>query len=272
MNKFLSGAVRECEDNNIKYRIFSLLNKDKNESDLDYIVRFTKEHNFDGLLINCRLADETLIALHKAGIKIVLFKAFLPGYNIPYVLVGHDTACLMYKHFLKLGYKRIAYITGPWDERIINESIFLIKQLCSYNKTKFDFQRVLEGSYQRDRIPYMISHLIKNKADAIIVDDDILALAAIAECKKRGLRVPEDIAIAGINDLVVNSSFSPQLTSVYQPVADAGAKSSEMLIRLIKGQGVKDSAVEFTGKLDIRESCGAKLKKELKDIVELETV
>jgi DNA-binding LacI/PurR family transcriptional regulator len=260
MHRFLAGVMRVFDQTKTNYRILSLTSRDHDEREIDFLLHRIKENALNGLIINCRLPDEALRALEDMAFPTVLFKSQIPGLNLPYVMVGEDAGVTVFKHLQKMGRKRIAYITGPSHDRSVNESIFLIRQHCYYSGSVFYPELVLESAYQIERIPALVQKLVKEHADAIVVDDDFLAAAAIAECRKLGLRVPEDIAVGGTNDMPFNRSVSPKLTSAFQPVTEAGECAARILSRLLRGESVEKTGHQFPCSLEIKESCGAGLK------------
>jgi LacI family gluconate utilization system Gnt-I transcriptional repressor len=73
--------------------------------------------------------------------------------------------------------------------------------------------------------------------DAIFCCNDDLALGALFECQRRGIRVPGDIAIVGFNDLEYCASTYPALSSVTTPRAEMARRASEIVLEIIRGSG-----------------------------------
>lgn len=91
---------------------------------------------------------------------------------------------------------------------------------------------------------------------AIFAAGDVLAVGALQAIKERGLRIPEDVALIGYNDLDIATLVEPPLTTVAAPVRDMGAMAMEMLQRLVAGEVVREQRVTLPTKLIIRRSCG----------------
>ena len=68
--------------------------------------------------------------------------------------------------------------------------------------------------------------------DAIFCCNDDLALGALFECQRRGIRVPEDIAILGFNDLEYCASTYPALSSVTTPRAEMARRAATLVLEL----------------------------------------
>ena len=91
--------------------------------------------------------------------------------------------------------------------------------------------------------------------DAILAASDLIAIGAIAAFEARGLRVPQDVAVVGFDDIPAASYVSPPLTTVRQDTLAAGAALVDRVIRLIEGEEVRATSLE--PKLQVRASCGS---------------
>lgn len=75
--------------------------------------------------------------------------------------------------------------------------------------------------------------------EAVFACNDDLALGALFECHRRGIRVPQDISIIGFNDLEVCASAFPSLSSVATPRYEMGRRAAEIVSRIIRGDGAR---------------------------------
>jgi len=75
---------------------------------------------------------------------------------------------------------------------------------------------------------------IENPPDAIFAMNDSIAISAMHEAKKLGLRIPDDISIVGFDDEPHSSFFSPALSTVWQPVYNIGMLSARILLSHLK--------------------------------------
>jgi len=90
---------------------------------------------------------------------------------------------------------------------------------------------------------------------AVFAASDGMAVGALRAIRDRGLRVPDDIAIIGYDDLPLAAYTSPPLTSVHQPVSDMAANAVRVLIEQIRGEPAVTS-VRLPVHLVVRDSCG----------------
>lgn len=81
--------------------------------------------------------------------------------------------------------------------------------------------------------------------EAIFFANDILAIGALLECQRRGIRVPEDLAIAGFDDVELAAQVNPGLTTVRIPRYGIGREAARMLLRRLDGDTVAPSVVDL---------------------------
>jgi LacI family transcriptional regulator, gluconate utilization system Gnt-I transcriptional repressor len=75
--------------------------------------------------------------------------------------------------------------------------------------------------------------------EAVFTCNDDLALGALFECQRRGLRVPDDMAIIGFNDLELCASAYPSISSVSTPRYEMGKLAAEIVLDMIRGSGIR---------------------------------
>jgi LacI family transcriptional regulator len=89
----------------------------------------------------------------------------------------------------------------------------------------------------------------------VFASSDLMAVSALRAIHDRGLRVPDDIALIGYDDLPLAVFTSPPLTSVHQPISEMSANAVRVLIEQIRGQSSATS-VRLPARLVVRGSCG----------------
>ncbi|CAB3794361.1 LacI family DNA-binding transcriptional regulator [Pararobbsia alpina] len=90
--------------------------------------------------------------------------------------------------------------------------------------------------------------------DAIFCCNDDLALGALFECQRRGIRVPDDIAIAGFNDLPSSAWSTPSITTITTPRYEIGFQAAQLLLQILNGETPKKSRIDVGFTLTRRES------------------
>jgi LacI family transcriptional regulator, gluconate utilization system Gnt-I transcriptional repressor len=90
--------------------------------------------------------------------------------------------------------------------------------------------------------------------DGIVCGGDILAIGALLHCQKRGINVPDQIAIAGFDDLELSSILSPAITTVRVPRRAMGEAAAEHLIRQIEGNASRTNVIDLGYEIVVRET------------------
>jgi LacI family transcriptional regulator len=89
---------------------------------------------------------------------------------------------------------------------------------------------------------------------AVFAVTDMVALGAAEVARKLGLRIPEDLAIVGYNDIALASRVNPGLTTMHVPIHEFGAVAGRLLLDQIESEELTQRRVRFTPDLIVRES------------------
>ncbi len=89
---------------------------------------------------------------------------------------------------------------------------------------------------------------------AIFVASDVVAIGAALAIKEAGLRIPQDIAIVGFDDIPLAEYYDPPLTTIRLPAFGLGWAGGDRLIRLIQGEGLDREDVFLDSELIVRKS------------------
>jgi len=167
------------------------------------------------------------------------------------------------KHLIEVhNFKKFAFIKGAKgsEETKIRFNIFN-KTLKEYS-IPINPNLIYEGDFVSTSGVNAVNtwlDIIKEKFDVIVASNDNMAIGALTELKRRGIKVPEDVAVVGFDDVSKSSSIIPALTTVRQPLDKLGWKSVEMLLDLIDNKGNHKQKTFIDSTLIIRESCGCNI-------------
>jgi DNA-binding LacI/PurR family transcriptional regulator len=91
---------------------------------------------------------------------------------------------------------------------------------------------------------------------AVLTVSDQLGLGVIAAARVRAVRIPEDLALAGMDDIQVAALVDPPLTTVHLPARELGERAMQLLRRLMSGQPASPAQEVLPTTLIVRQSCG----------------
>ncbi len=254
----IKGIVSEAEKNG--YLVIILQSNESFELEKKQIDLLLS-HRVDGILIS--LANDTadyshlnqILALDK---PLVMFDKIAKLVNCSKIIINDRKAAYeATQHLIGIGCKRIAHFRGallPLNsiDRFLGYRKALLDNdlpfdpslvyLCECGDRSFE-----EGQKKAKQL--LDDH---NDIDGIFINTDLVAIGAITEFKKLGVRVPEDIKIVGFSNWFMSSVISPTLTTIDQPGFLMGETAFQQLFKEIE-------AVKYN-------------KKRKPEIIELETV
>ena len=158
------------------------------------------------------------------------------------------------EHLIKCGYRRIAHLAGNEHLSVTKERLQgYVDALQAYN-IPFRENLIMYVGIQQDRAKIGVDYLLnlREKPDAIFAVNDPIAIGCMLELRNRGLRVPEDMAVAGFTESPTGQIM--QLTSVRQPTAEIGRIAADMLLKKIQNYDTPNRTVVLNGELNVRKS------------------
>ncbi len=216
--------------------------------------------NTDGLLImSDAVSDDFVRKLYAMHMPLVLVYRSLPGLPLPAVTVENKHgARRLVEHLIGLGHRRIAFINGPranedsdWRARGYYEA------LAAHGLTH-DPALAVEGGFSEETGAAGARELLARGAEftALFAADDEMAIGAIAVLNAAGLRVPQDVAVVGFDDIVTARYIQPPLTTVRAPTEQVGREAVRLLLSAIAGAPPPAQTLLLPVELVIRQSCG----------------
>jgi LacI family transcriptional regulator len=205
------------------------------------------------------LVDDPLVeALTNSKIPFILVGRHPTNPKVSYVDVDNVNGVVtMMNHLFQAGHRRIATITGP--QNVIAGSHRregYLSALRAHNVTPED-ALIVEGDFSETGGYTAMQQLLPHRPDAVFAASDIMAVGALRAIREAGLRVPEDVAVAGFDDMPFAARTEPPLTTVRQPIQRTGALVVETLIDLIEHPDSQPQRIVLPVELIVRASCGA---------------
>lgn len=158
------------------------------------------------------------------------------------------------EHLIKCGYRRIAHLAGNEHLSVTKTRLQGYLNALEAYDIPVNENLIMYVGVQQERAKIGVDYLmsLKEKPDAIFAINDPVAVGCMLELKKRGMRIPEDIAIAGFSESPIGRIM--ELTSVFQPTFEIGRKAAGLLLKQIKDFDAPAETVILDAKLNIRNS------------------
>src|SRR5437660_899298 len=212
----------------------------------------------DGVIMaSSFLKDPTVRWLRHQGVPYVLVNRFSDEDHDPFVgsddLVG---ARLATAHLAELGHRRIGHLAGkPTVSTGVLRRRGYLAALTEHGLAP-DPRLVVESGYTEEGGARAAARLmaLDERPTAIFAVTDMTAVGAFGAARRMGLRVPEDLAIVGYNDIPLASRMMPALTTVHVPIHDFGAVAARLLLDQIETGEPSRRRVIFNPELIVRGS------------------
>ena len=230
----------------------------------DGYVELARSHHTDGIIFSGpRTDDPHLLKLHGERFPIVLHGQ-LPGTDIQSVDVDNvHGAKVAVDHLLSLTHRAIGIITNaPLVYTASQQRLRGYKESLAQAGIWYDECLVQEGNFDGESGESAMEALLTCDPvpTAVFVASDMVAMGALKAIRERGLRVPDDIALVGFDDITAARFITPALTTVRVPTFGLGWSAAETLIDLIEGLIKQDTITQthtlLETELVVRDSCG----------------
>lgn len=255
------GIAQACNQSDYTFALF-LVGTKKDEEKI--FTRLSRRGMLDGVIIQSgNHGDQWLIdrIVHSEIPVVIAGRPFHPE-NVSYIDIDNvNAANSAVSHLIRLGRQRIGTIAGPSASTVgVDRKEGYIKALVERGRD-VEESLIVEGDFTEAGGYYSMQQLLSANPDAVFAASDVMAIGAMRAAREAGLRIPDDIAFVGFDDLPIATLSDVQLTTVRQPVVQFGAKAVELLIDLIENGIDPLRHILMPTELVIRDSCGALRRK-----------
>ena len=225
-------------------------------------VKTMFSNRVDGLLVSLAYDTENIKHFEpfsKKNIPVIFFdRAFENSNHLNIQIDNRKAAYKLTEHLIQQNCKRIAHITASIKRDVYYERLMGYKQALKDYKLKFYEEYLFTTNLSMEEGASAARKMLqlKLKPDAIFAANDVSAVGCILELKKAGMKIPEEIAVAGFNNDPIALVVEPHLTTINYPGFDMGVISARTLINSIKEKKsvFQENAIILATELIIRES------------------
>jgi LacI family transcriptional regulator len=256
----LRGATDAC--NSHQYQLMLSLftaNTDRKE----IYQRILRSGYLDGVLVaSASLKNPIVPNLLRDRIPFISVGRH-PDERVHYVDVDNvGGARMAVEHLIRLGHRRIATIAGPPDMIAGQDRLSGYRQALEARGIPVDEELIVEGDFTESSGTVAMQRLLPASPTAVFVASDMMAVGALKALRQAGLEVPQDIALAGFDDIPIASVIEPALTTVRQPIERMASMAVEVLLSLLETSSEEEAPAQrivLPMELVIRASCGSNL-------------
>ncbi len=258
-NPFFAAVARGVEDA-LAASGYELVvgNTDDNPFKERHYLRRALGRGIDGIIAIVASSDEGDAAhWRQAGVPLVLVDRACDGVTADAVLANNEGGAYQAtRHLLSLGHQHVATITGPLRLKTAQERLAGFWRAVREFRLPAEQVAVVEGDFREEGGYRAMRELLGRtpRPTAVFAANDVMALGALAALEEAGLCVPDDVAVAGYDDIPYGLRVRPKLTTVAQPKYEMGAAAAELLLRRLAEPGRPLQTVLLEPRLVIRES------------------
>ncbi len=234
------------------------------EYQANILYRLAGARNVDGLII-LTTAIGTFPSLSQiadfcssyAPVPVVSVGLVVPG--IPSVAIDNEKGMTeLATHLVaRHGYRHFAFIAGPATHQEAEKRLETFEKVLGSQGIGLDRRLVKYGDFTGESGAGACEALLREGlfVDAIVAANDYMAKGALDTLKKHSIRVPDEIALAGFDDISQSAFFNPPLSTVFYPTFEEGRAACNLLLDIMEGKKTADR-LTLPSKVRIRESCG----------------
>jgi len=162
----------------------------------------------------------------------------------------------MTRHLVKKGYRRIGFIGAQLDERTLRRADGYRAAMVEAGLADPRLELMVPEPSTIALGAELMGQMMANMpdCDAVFCCNDDLAHGAVYHCQRHGIRIPQEIAVCGFNDLPASRWMMPSLTTIDTPRYQVGFEAASLLLQVIKGQEPERKRIDLGFALRERES------------------
>ena len=260
--EFFSEVIRGVDQTAQSHGYHVLVSSSHNSAAEIAAALQTMRGRVDGIAIMSPVSNaDALVADLPRSIPLVLL-------NCSAEVAGVDTldidnaggARAMTRHLLALGRRRIAFVRGPKGNADGQARLEGYRAALKEGGVPADRTLELDGDFQQQSGYRAAQHLLTMtpRPEALFAANDSMAIGAIGALREAGVRVPEDVAVAGFDDIPIARYIHPALSTVRVDIAKLGARAVKVLLHAVGHKNEHARVREtFATELVVRASCGA---------------
>lgn len=250
----MEGISFITRQNGYQILFFPLPPEEKEEG----FLKLIHERHVDGLIVSGPTEDDRILDdLYKNGTAIVLLGQ-MKGSPIPYADIDNlNAAAKAVRHLVNSGHKRIGFISNaPLTYTSSSARLEGYKQVLEESGLAYDENLVQIADRTPQEGYQAMSAMLQADPlpSAVFVASDTVAVGCLHALSEKGLRIPDDMAIIGFDDIPISKFLNPSLSTIHLPAFSLGQAAAGLLIQQLEnGTNIQEEII-LKNKLIIRDS------------------
>jgi DNA-binding LacI/PurR family transcriptional regulator len=261
-NPFFADVTRGVEDVARKHDYALILSNSDEDPDKQQVAIDTLQtEDVDGVIVPpVRMDDPEVKRLVESDIAVVCVDRRMENARVDTILSDNRQGAYdAVTHLIDLGHERIGFIGGIARISTLRERREGYEAALRAHKIPVDSTLVREGESYRERGKDHTEALLQldRPPTALFTGNNLTTLGALAALNQHDVRVPEDMALVGYDDVPWAKALNPPPTVMDQPGYEMGSRAAELLLQRLDAPDRSPTVVTLQPKLIVRQSCGA---------------
>ncbi|KIL52909.1 LacI family DNA-binding transcriptional regulator [Jeotgalibacillus campisalis] len=211
--------------------------------------RLLVERYVDGaIILNYHMENELLTKVANEKFPLVVMDRMIEHPNItPVLLPNEEGALLGTKHLLEKGASSLAFIAGSKDSFDGERRLQGFKQgLSAYNLSFCEKEQLIRADFTEESGYIAMTEYLSQSSEVpegFVAANDEMAIGTIRALSEAGIKVPDDAAVVGFDDIQLAKYIQPALTTVHVPRKEWGVQAARKLFGMLENQGEEVSHV-----------------------------
>lgn len=253
--KIFLGAETEAR----KHSYYIILTTVNQKFDKKSIPRFLLERNVDGIILAGRVPDKLVSHIEQLKLPLLFIDYFPANGNYPAVLIDNIAGAKQaVNHLIDRGHRQIAFVGGDLSHPSIQERFIGYKQALLQANIPFDERlTIIDEDYPGDKNGYnALCKLGERKVNftAIFAANDAMAFGCMRCLKEQGIKVPDQAALVGFDDVDVARQMEPHLTTMKVDKENMGAVAVKNMVDRIISSKKSSEKILIPVELVVRDS------------------
>jgi DNA-binding LacI/PurR family transcriptional regulator len=258
---FYSIAICGIQDYAMKmsYNVMVCHSNEQYETEIKNVEALLNA-NVEGIIISVARdteKNEHIRKLKRKGIPLVLFNRVIENFKASKVVVNDYYGALnMVNYLIKTGCRKIAHISGPHNLLLSSNRKEGYLDALKNAGIKIEENMTIEGDFTIQSGMDCTRKFLENniEIDAIFAVCDAAAFGAMKVLKEKGLKIPEEISVAGFTNEPMAELVEPALTTVKQPIYEIGETASKLLFAQLEDPELPAELCVLETTIEVRDS------------------
>ena len=256
-NPFFAEIARGAHDvGHQKSYVVALCDTQRNEEREEMFTQTLMRSQVDGMIVTGGvMPEERIYTWKRRNIPLVLAGRRtaglgVSGVSVDNVAVGHEAA----QYLIRRGHNKILFLSGPADSPATKDRQ---RGYLDAMEARGLTPTVVRGDYSMESGFEEATRIAqaKKRPTAVFAANDMMAIGLIMGLIGFGVKVPEDIAVVGCDDIPMGAMIKPSLTTIRVPMYDIGARAMELLLHSLEaGDKGPAGSILLDCELVVRES------------------